>query len=261
MYKEITSKNNELIKKIKALAVKKGREEQKRFLAEGVKLVEEALTYCPDKMRILLIDRENAVGFKKLAENAAKAGAEVYIVTDEILKWISDVKTPQGLAAAIEIFPQKIRYDSDFLIALDSVNDPSNIGAVIRTADAAGVDGVILSEDCSDVYSPKSVRASMGSVFHTDIVTANLHYALERLKKDGFKIYAAHLAGSEDYYFDNKDKICLVIGNEAHGIRKNISDICGGLIKIPIYGKAESLNASVAAGIILYEIAKVKRNG
>jgi TrmH family RNA methyltransferase len=259
MVKEITSTSNETVKSIKALLLKKGRSEQGRYLIEGGKIVLEALAYAPGEMRVLLVQKGEETAYASVIEQAEQAGAEVLAVSQAVLEAVSDVKTPQGVAAVMAERPVSVPAEARFLVALDGVSDPSNVGAVIRTADAAGADGVIVSEDSADIYSPKTLRAAMGSHFHIAVAGADLTAALIDLKNKGFTLYASHLKGEEDYAFAANERICVVIGSEARGIREEIAALCAKRIKIPIFGKAESLNAAVAAGILLYDIARARR--
>lgn len=256
---EITSVSNAKIKEIKALLHKKGREEQGRFIVEGCKCVQEAVEYLPHCLRALLAEKDAAPQHEALMNKALALGVEVLTVSRSVMEAISDVKTPQGIAAVLDIPESNIGEGAAFLAALDTVQDPANVGAIIRTADAAGADGVLLSQGCADVYAPKTLRASMGSAFHIGIWQGSLTEKLKSLRKEGFQILAAHLHGDESYTVKPEDKICLVIGNEANGISEEVLTCCTQRARIPIYGRAESLNAAVAAGILLYGIAGQRR--
>lgn len=259
MHTEIISTANQKIKDIKSLLAKKGRTEHRRFIAEGIKCVQEALLYVPMLLKTVLIDKNYLPAYENIIKQADMLGAEIYTVPQYVLQAVSDVKTPQGIAAVLALPEGRIENDAKFLVALDNMQDPANVGAIIRTADAAGADGVVLSLDSADPYSPKALRASMGSLFHIGIIKEDLKTALQRYKKEGFMLCAADLSGQEDLAFENRDKICLIIGNEANGINTGILDLCQRKIRIPIYGRAESLNAAVAAGILLYKISDFQR--
>jgi TrmH family RNA methyltransferase len=256
---EITSVSNTKIKEIRALKTKKARDEQQRFLVEGHKCVEEGITFLPQNLLVLLIVKESWVQHAALAQKAEALGAEVFPVSRSVMEAIADAQTPQGVAAVFALPHNAVIKDARFLVALHDVQDPANVGAIIRTADAAGADGALLSEGCADVYSPKALRASMGSAFHIGVLRGDLLENMRWLQAEGFKILAAHLEGTEQYAFVPADKICLVIGNEANGISQEVLELCTQRIRIPIYGKAESLNAAVAAGILLYGIANYRR--
>ena len=198
-----------------------------------------------------------------------------YIVSDKLFASISDTENPQGIMAVVKM-PDKTDFnvleESSGLLILDRVQDPGNLGTLIRTADAFGAGGIILSEGCADIYNPKVQRAAMGSIFHVPIYRmANLSRVINDLKNTGFKIFAAHLegeiikkAGSRGQgaecraqgaaLFAERSKLAVIIGNEAKGISEEIAVLADKLIKIPMPGNAESLNASVAAGIVMYEL-------
>ncbi|MCD8390721.1 MAG: RNA methyltransferase, partial [Firmicutes bacterium] len=194
-------------------------------------------------------------GFK----NAPSCGAPVYELPASLYERLCDTKTPQGITAVL-----KMRSGGRFspksdgaYVYCDGVADPGNVGTIIRTADAAGLDGVILSEGCVDIYAPKTVRASMGSFFNTDIITGKTADDLREYKNAGFSLIGGALgASSADYRTaDYKKPVIIVVGNEANGISREVLDMCAR-VKIPIYGAAESLNVSVAAGILMYEWAR-----
>ena len=151
--------------------------------------------------------------------------------------------------------------NSSLLLGLDNIRDPGNLGTMIRTADAAGADGVLLSNGCVELFNLKVIRSTMGSVFHLPVIE-NLDFSevIPDLKEDGFKIIVSEVHEGKDYTeVDYPEKTCIVIGNEASGISKEILNLADERIKIPIFGKAESLNASVAAGILLYEKVRNKK--
>lgn len=239
---DITSLDNKLVKKITSLSQKKYRDEAGEFFIEGIKTVEEAIKhnqeitnilYCPE-----MIDY-------KLEVPALK-------VSKEIIYKISDTLTPQGIIAVCKIPQYKIERKNK-LVYLDRVQDPGNVGTIIRTADAFGFDGVMLSKGCADVYSPKVVRSTMGSLFHISIYQ---DVTVEKVKTLGNKIYSAVLDTNN---FINDTEITtpfiLVIGNEGSGISSEVRHISDEFIKINMAGNAESLNASIAAGILMYEFS------
>lgn len=250
MNQVITSTKNEFIKKIKSLKTKKGRAKHSSFLVEGVKCVDELISHRPDLLDCIIASEDIPSTFASTAENA---GAKVYIVKEHVLAAVSDFKTAQGVVAVAK-FPNNASSKDGFILALDDVSDPQNVGTMIRTADAAGCTGIVLSTKSADYLSPKSVRASMGSVFHLPIfIIDDLHSYLSNLIIDGYRVAAADMHGTADYSYDWQ-KTCLVIGNEARGVSDKTLEICTDKISIPMYGKAESLNAAVAAGILIYKI-------
>ena len=245
----ITSTKNETVKDARRLKQKKGRMQSGMFLVEGAKSVKELLAYRPQDVRTMFVCGDK---FEDTANEAQKVGAYVVRVSDNVMDAICDCKTPQGIAAAAAI-PKHRRAEDGFIVALDDVQDPSNLGTIIRTADAAGASCVVLSAGCTDTYAPKAVRASMGSLFHLPVVKADLPAFLGNIKEDGYVVACAHLDGDTDFRLDWR-RTCLVIGNESRGISDDVMALATHRVKIPMYGKAESLNAAVAAGILIYKI-------
>jgi TrmH family RNA methyltransferase len=254
--------SREKAKKIAQLKTKKGRKIQKKFLIEGVRLCEEGVKsgWEIESLLYTKISEENP-RIERILQNAGRRGIELLQVKNDILNKISDTVTSQGLIGVVKIkdftsdsFFQK---KPEFLLALDSIKDPGNMGTLIRTADAFGVDGVILSEECVDLFNSKVVRSTMGSIFHLPIVKdINLKDFLSDLKKKEFRIVLTELKqGNTLEKSDATGRICLVMGSEPEGVSKNLIQFADHLVKIPIQGKAESLNVAVACGILLYEIA------
>lgn len=250
----ITSASNEQIKNIIQLKEKsKVRKQKKQFVVEGVKMFSE-------------VPKENLkavyVSESFLKENEDKLKDVAYqVVSDNVFKKISDTVTPQGVLAVVA---QSVYTLNDILmhrkkgksciVVLDRLQDPGNLGTIIRTGEGAGISGVVMSHDCADIYNPKVIRSTMGSIFRVPFtVVDDLPGAIEEMKGMGITTYAAHLQG-EDYnkgVFGND--IALLIGNEARGLSKEVSDKADRLIRIPMEGKVESLNAAVATAILMYE--------
>lgn len=246
---EITSTRNSFVKYLKSLKTKKGRAENGEFLVEGEKCVDELIKHMPQILKSVIISDDK---FEKTADIANNMGKSVYRVAPHVMNAVCDCKTPQGIAAAATI-PLFNDIGKGFIVAMDDVQDPQNIGTIIRTADAGGCSCVVLSTSCADCYSPKAVRASMGSLFHLPVIRNELKSFLLNLSKQGYNIACSELGGETDYCFD-AEKTCLIIGNESRGISPEILSMATHRIRIPMYGKAESLNASVAAGILIYKI-------
>lgn len=255
---EITSLRNPIIKEIKGLYRKRDRWENKLFIMEGIKIIDEAISnninlkYIVYNDKLLLTDDgqkfyNHNIDFPRLIK-----------VTEGIFKEISDTDNPQGVLAVGEFVLNSLDNDVDLkssFLFLDALQDPGNLGTIIRSCDAFKLDGIILGENCVDSYNPKVVRATMGSIFRVPIyyIKNNTH-CLMKLKDSNFKLYATSLDGSvPNYDIDYRDKYVIVIGNESQGVDDSILAIADGLIKIPMPGDAESLNAGVAASIIMYE--------
>jgi len=259
---QITSTKNPLVKEIKSLHKKKGRVKNSAFIIEGIKIINEALENNYPLEKIIYTDKlfDNNDGEKLL--NRIKDKYELVYVSDNVFNEISDTETPQGILAVAQLkykVADEISLNNNpFLLYLDEVQDPGNMGTIIRTADAFNVDGVIISEGCADPYNPKVVRATMGSIFRTPLFFASKGLdTLIKLKDKGIKIYSSSLEGSIPIYkADYSGGLVLVIGNESKGVSRDIQLMSDILIKIPMPGKAESLNAGVAASIMMYEITK-----
>ena len=237
----ITSTKNDTYKLVKSLLTKKGRDSLGLYTVEGIKSVSDAIK-SNAKIKFLV----KAESFDEI-----KFDGEIVSVKNEIFEGLSDTKTPQGVLAVIEKNEKKEFKRSGKFVYLDNVRDPGNLGTIIRCADATGF-SVLLSPNTAEIYSPKVVRSSMGSFFNTDIYE-NVTY--EELKNSGLNIISGVLS---DKTIDYKDAdysgdIAIVIGNEANGISEEVLAFSNQFVKIPILGKAESLNAGVSAAILMYE--------
>lgn len=242
---QIASVKNEYIKLLRSLKQKKNREQAGLYLAEGEKCAAEALCYA--KVEALLVAETG----HPLVSQAEEAGARVICASRAVMEAVSDVKTPQGALAVVKKEPGKLP-EAGLFVALEDVADPQNVGTILRTADAVGAAGVLLSGQCADYASPKAVRAAMGSTFHLPIEVAEDFYTrLNWMKRMGVRLLGGHLKGGE-IMPGAGENLCVIIGNEARGMSEAATELCDFLVKIPIYGKAESLNAAVAAGILLY---------
>lgn len=239
---EITSLENQLVKKVASLHQKKYRDQYKEFFIEGVKAIKEAIEYKVDISCILYSSEIIDYNFD----------VPTYKVTKEIMDKITDTSTPQGIVAVCKM-PKGEIIKREKLVYLDRVQDPGNVGTIIRTADAFKFDGVLLSKGCADVYSPKVVRSTMGSLFHLPICQ---DVDLDTLKSLNSKIYSSTL-DTRNFINDIvvKTPLVLVIGNEGQGISDDVKNITDEFVKINMEGNAESLNASIAAGILMYEIS------
>ena len=260
--KLISSRENELIKHIKKLKDKKYRDKNNEYIVEGIKLVEEAIK---EKVNIKkIIKRE---GFNYL-ENIPKEiidkieEQENIYVTAKIFEELTDVKTPQGILAIIEkdrFVEDKIDYNQDIIVALDNVQDPGNLGTILRTVDSIGINQILLSKGTVDSYNSKIIRSTMGATFRVKIIECeDLEKTLKQIKQHSFDIVVTSLQTSNSIYDINYKKKVIVIGNEANGVEQSIQNLADYKVKIPMLGKTESLNASVATGVILYEYVRQK---
>lgn len=260
---KITSKENEFIKHVKKLKDKKYRDISKEYMIEGIKLVAEAIQEnAPIKQIILCDDCEKNESIpKQLQYEIAKY--ECIYVTENIFRYLSEVQTPQGILAVIERSDKpdsKMDYTQDIIVALDDVQDPGNLGTILRTIDSVGLTQILVSKGTADVYNPKVVRSTMGAIFRIKIITCeDLKQTLKEIKKHKFKVMVSSLQTNHMCYDVNYSKKVIVIGNEANGVKEEIQTMADEKIKIPMLGKTESLNASVATGIILYEYVRQKQ--
>jgi len=262
----ITSSKNQILKIVKSLKMKKSRDINKMFFIEGTRFFNEALAAEREIINIFLSETfSKSTAAAEIKEDVRLKNTLIYVVTDEIFKSLSDTENPQGILAVLETFQNKdndILKNAEFIIVLDSLQDPGNVGTIIRTADAAGVDALILSKNCADIFNPKVLRSTMGSVFHVPILQSeNITEIIKMLKLSGVKIFASHLGGKKDFYKqDLSGRVAFVIGNEANGLKDEIIEMADEIIRIPMPGKTESLNASVAASVIMYERVRQTTN-
>ena len=255
----ITSKDNELIK----LKDKKYRDESNEYVVEGVKLVEEAvkenakikqIIVCEDTTRTYEIPTHIMLEIAKY---------ECISVSDKIFNIITQVTNPQGIMAIIEKNAQnaKIDYTQDIIVVLDDVQDPGNLGTILRTVDSIGLNQIIVSKGTADAFNSKVVRSTMGAIFRIKIIEVeNLAQAIKEMRKHHFKLMVTSLQTKNSIYDIDFYKKIIVIGNEANGVSKEIQDMADEKAKIPMLGRTESLNASVAAGVVMYEYVRQKLN-
>ncbi len=258
----IKSKDNKTIKYIgKLISSTKFRREEGRFVVEGVRLCEETLRNNAE-VEILLVSSTALIKYSELVEKLNNISKKTLYVDDRIFSGLSDTKTPQGVLCVVKTLDKKTYFDTinknGIILALDNIQDPSNLGTILRSADALGVSGVVLSSDCCDIYSPKVARGSMGAVFRIPfIITENLASYIKDYNEYGMS-YACVLDETAVTVNDTKfSKPSLsVIGNEGNGVSKEVIDACSNKLYIPMHNNAESLNAAVAASIIMWEMVK-----
>ncbi len=240
----IVSKQNEFVKKIRSLADKKNRDALGLYLAEGVKPVKEAFL-TGQKVSALLGTEK---GFSLLGQFDCQRKE---LLSEDVFKSVSSEKSPQGIIAVIEKPKNNLCSFSKNAVLLDGVSDPSNVGAIIRTAAAAGYKTVYITEDCADPYSPKAVRASMSGIFRVEVKCGNRDEILKVIDKP---LLVADMKGENLFSFAVKEDFCLVIGNEGNGVSEKVRSKASLFVSIPMQNDVESLNASVSAGIIMYHL-------
>lgn len=244
----ITSTQNSQVKKWRKLHTKKYRTEMSQFLIEGFHLLEEA--YKSNWEIETVIVKEGTI----VPDWVPKS--DVVLVDARVFAEITETESPQGIAAVVQM-KKRTPILNGYVLLVDRIQDPGNLGTIIRTADAAGFSSVFLGNGTVDVYNDKVIRATQGSIFHIPIETGSLVEIIAHLKQENYTILATALQDAVQYDTVKKQpKIALVIGNEGAGVSEEILKLADTTVKIPMYGQAESLNVSVAAGILMYEMRK-----
>lgn len=258
----ITSKDNEFVKHVKKLKEKKYREEYGEFLVEGIKMIQEAILEEAVIKQIVICDdckTESAIPSELMYEIAKY---DCIYVSEKVFYTMTDVTNPQGIMAIIEKYSSEengIDFKEDFFLVLDNIQDPGNMGTILRTADSINLKQILVSKGTADQYNPKVVRSTMGAIFRVKIIECeDLVKTLKELKKHKIEIYATDLKTDKSIYDVDYKKKAVVIGNEANGVSTEILNLADTKIKIPMLGKTESLNAAVATGVILYETVRQK---
>lgn len=248
MIKEITSTENKIYKQTKKLLSRSERNKTKLFIAEGQRIVEDAVN-------------AKVAEYIFVSQDYDGEGYELptYRVSDKMFSALSDTETTQGIIAVCKMaYYNMEEIDCQTLLVCDGVSDPGNLGTLIRTAECSGVGGIVLLKGTVDPYSPKVVRSTMGSVFRMPIYFAQVSDIKEHLAD--YAVVATVLDGSRDLYdIDFPEKTAVVVGNEAHGVSKEVADIAQIRTLIPMCGNSESLNAAVAGSVVMYEIFRQKR--
>jgi len=253
--KEITSSSNDIIKLIKKLQTKsKARYEEKLYIVEGFKQIREL-----EQERIHFIV---VAGKEKLQNIDVAVNTTVILVSDKIFLEISQDPSPQGILAVVKM--KKYSFDESKLssqgiyLLIDSLQDPGNLGTIIRVADAVGIDGIFMNMTTVDVYNPKVIKSTMGSLEHVELfLVDSLPELMKTMKDKGIRLFGAYLDESMEHFkADFKVGCGIVIGNEGQGISDEVIACVDQRIKIPMPGKSESLNASIATSVILYEVLR-----
>lgn len=256
-----------MIKHVKQLAKRKYRLEYGEYMVEGVRIIRDGLQNNISIKYILFSETlYNTSGGEVLLQDLLEKNIKIYQVPESIFLKLSDTQNPQGIIGVFSCKPYDLDHILDcekgLFLVLDRIQDPGNLGTIIRTADAAGFDGVLLTKGCVDLYNLKTIRSTMGSIFHIPIIhVGETKDVIERLKLENIKIVSTSLETNKYYdEVDYKGKTAFIIGNEANGVLKEVLDLSDDLVKIPMEGKVESLNAAIAASIMMYEAVRQKRN-
>lgn len=260
----ISSTSNARVKNVVALQKKaKERKQQGLFVVEGRKMAEEVLRDAPEALEALYVTEAY---LEVPTQKEALAGVGYELVSEGVMKTMAETMEPQGILATVRI-PQfdketLLQKEDGVWVALEDLRDPGNLGTIMRTAEAAGVTGIMLSGSSVDMYNPKVIRSTMGAIFRMPhFYTNDFLGELEAFKERGATLYAAHLAGTG--YYDEPDysgRSVILIGNEANGLTEEAAQAADCLVKIPMEGSAESLNAAVATALFVYEAYRKRRN-
>ncbi|SCG82641.1 putative tRNA/rRNA methyltransferase ysgA [Proteiniborus sp. DW1] len=267
MNEMITSSSNIMIKEIKSLYRKKDRWTKKSFFIEGIRAVEESILSNAKISYIVYSDMLFHIkGGEELLKKIQSSNYKLNYISDKLFKEISDTEKPQGILAVVEYDLKTIdnilKEKDNFIILLDRLQDPGNMGTIIRTADAFGSNGVIVTEGCVDVFNPKTIRSTMGSIFHIPILYyKSSNEAIRDLKDKGIRVVTTSLDAKEFCFdVDFIRDFALIIGNEASGVSEEVIADSDLLIKIPMPGNAESLNAAIASSVIMYEALRQRQS-
>ena len=257
----ITSSANARVKHVMNLSKKaKARKTSGLFVAEGLRMFKEIPA---DRIDSLFVSE----GFlRDEAHKKLLSGMKYEVVSEDVFKIMSDTQTPQGILALVRQYDYRAEDllaapGPAFLMVLENIQDPGNLGTILRAGEGAGVTGVLMSDATADIYNPKVIRSTMGSIFRVPFAyTEDLPASLKALKAGGIRLYAAHLDGrnnyeKEDYTVDTG----FLVGNEANGLTEGTAALADAYVKIPMKGKVESLNAAVAASVLMFEAARQRR--
>ena len=267
----ITSASNQQMKNLSALMKKsKERKKQKLFVVEGLKLCFEAPKewvlhiYVAEnfwentqtKAQLMQYLNENGFIFEEICE----------LVSDSVFHSVSDTQTPQGIMAVLHMpeyeFCDLMRGEQTHLLILESIQDPGNLGTMLRTGEGAGISGILMNRTTVDLFNPKTIRSTMGSIYRVPfLVVDDLEETIRKLQADGVCVFAAHLKGKKSYdAMDYRDATAFMIGNEGNGLSDEIANLADSYIRIPMEGQVESLNAAISATLLMYECNRQRRS-
>lgn len=251
----ITTKDNKTLKQVRSLSRKKDRYLNNLYFVEGVRIAKEAVEHCFDDIKYIITSESYADKNSDFINQLDQDGKSIYTTRDSFFSDICDTETPQGIAVVLNMKKNVVPdyKNLSFILILDGISEPGNLGTIIRTSEAAGVDAIIMTKGCTDLYNPKVVRSTMGSIFRMPCIQETDTSFINTLKDNGFTIVATALENSVPMnQAEISGKRALVIGSEATGVSEAILSLSDIKIRIPMEGRVESLNAAVAAGISMY---------
>lgn len=250
----IESKENNLFKSVKKLKERKNRNKTNKYIIEGFRLVQEAFKAKVD-IDLLIVTEEVVNKIDEYLEYDLNKDIKIYRINNNLFKELTSTENPQGILAVIKMNTIHLKSDREFYLLCDKLQDPGNLGTIIRTAHAAGVQGIILTKGTVDIYNEKTIRSTMGSIFYVPVYHEDENLSLvKELKNEGFNLVVTSLDTNKNFFqVDLRNKVLLTVGNEGNGVSKEIQDMADIKVKIPMPGSAESLNVAIAASIIMYE--------
>lgn len=255
----ITSTSNQRVKELLQLQKKsKARNQAGVFLAEGSRMVMET---PKERLKKLYVSETY---FRKHDKDLKALKVVPEVMSDTVFAYVSDTKTPQGILAVVRQLDYQLEEmlkKKPHLLVLDNLQDPGNVGTIFRTAEAAGVTGILMSKDCVDIYNPKTIRSTMGAIYRMPFLyVEDVMEGIRTLKRRGVKVYAAHLDGKNAYdQEDYRQGSAFLIGNEGNGLRPEVADCADTWVRIPMAGQVESLNAAIAATVLMFEVSRQRR--
>ncbi|MBI4691040.1 MAG: RNA methyltransferase [Nitrospirae bacterium] len=264
-YTKIASPSNLKIKYALDVKAKRSRYRGDAFIIEGTHLIEMALTSGHRIVEVFFVDKFSAKKEgQKLLRRLFKRSDEIFEVTENILKKLTDTETPQGILAIASYIPKNLNNillkTIPLLVVIDGIQEPGNLGTIIRTSDAAGADVVIILPGTCDVFMQKTLRATAGSIFNIPIVHTESNEIFEWLSLKGIELIVTDTDAKQSIFDTNlKNPVAFVFGNEAHGVSSQMKNKADVSIKIPIHGKAESLNVAASTAVCLYEAVRQRR--
>jgi len=250
----IESKGNNLFKETKKLKERKNRIKSGKYIIEGFRLVKEAFKVGID-VDYLIVTSDGKEKLELYLGGYLNEKINVYEMSDVLFKELIFTEQPQGIVAVINMNEKPLNLNGSFYLLCDKVQDPGNLGTIIRTAHAVGVEGIILTKGTVDIYNEKTIRSTMGSIFYVPIHYDDENYTLvKQLKREGFKTVVTALDANKNFFEqDIRGKVLLTVGNEGNGVSDEIVELADIKVKIPMPGNAESLNVAIATSVIMYE--------
>jgi len=267
VYTRITSVSNQNIRQALEIKTRRSRYKHSAFLIEGPHLIEMALASGAGIKKVFFTSAfQTIMETRGLLRNLAKKTGEIFEIADHIIGRLTDTETPRGIVAVVSYQPLPIEKlhlgGRDVFTVIDGIQDPGNLGTIIRTADAAGAEAVVILPGTSDVFTPKAIRSTAGSIFNIPIVYTDTAGLISWLGDRKIKLLVTAVDAEKSIYeADLKGPLAMVFGNEAHGACATLKKAADLLLNIPIYGKAESLNVAASAAICLYEVVRQRKSG